>query len=65
MHIKFLTRKIKHLTSRKWGGGFRLGGGVQWLFYFVKSHRSFRKYSFHKGNVNEPVIAIRGNTFHN
>ena len=42
-----------------------LGVGVQWLFYFVKSYRSLRKYSFIIREMNEPVMAFRGKTFHN
>ena len=40
-----------------------LGGGVQWLFYLVKSYYSFRKYSFFIRETNETVMVIRGKTF--
>ena len=33
--------------------------------YFVKSCRSFRKYFFIIREMNEPVIAFLGKTFHN
>ena len=48
--IDILTRKIKPKIAGDGGRGgnsdWVSGDGVQWLFYFVKSYRSFRKYSF-------------------
>ena len=51
MHLKFLTRSIKHLTATNSGGGGVadcISGreGVQWLFYFVKSYCSCGKSFF-------------------
>ena len=53
-------------SSEKSRRGFRLDLGVEgaMVVLFCKSYRSFRKYSFIIREMNEPVMAFRGKTFH-
>ena len=43
--LSFLQEGSSIQQATNSGGGVQIRG-VQWLFYFAKSYRSFRKYSF-------------------
>ena len=70
MHSKFLTRRIKRLTSDKQrggGGGCRLdlGGGNAMVVLCCRKLPQLWEIFLFIRETNEPVMAIRGTTFHN
>ena len=66
MHFKFLTRSIKHLTTTNSGGGGRLdlGGGGARVVLFCKKLSQLWEIFLVIREMNEPVMAIRGEAFH-
>ena len=71
MHLKFLTRSIKHFPSHKYsaGGGGRcllhLGGGGSMVVLFCKKLPQLWEMRLFIREKNEPMMAIRGGASHN
>ena len=60
MHFKFLTRRIKHFSCR-----LDLGGGNAMVALCCRELPQLWEIFLFIRETNEPVMAIRGTTFHN